>query len=185
MGPPPCRVRSLLRKRRPSRSRPSRMLIWLFIQAAATDVAWLRPGEAGRRQGRLGEAGALMTLSGGVRRGRKEEAAQRGVQGASGDGGAFGGEDPGGGRDPTDGLSRTPTDFGLRIRGISVIPALSARALYPVDLTTRKNIVALSATVYLKGRWTAGRSIGNRRHRLRVSGKQNDNIIRLRLSRQQ
>src|ERR1700720_3357807 len=42
------------------------------------------------------EAGALMTLSGGVRRGRKEEAAQRGIQGASGDGVAFGGEDPGG-----------------------------------------------------------------------------------------
>src|SRR5258708_5608083 len=32
----------------------------------------------------------------GVRSGRKEEAAQRGIQGASGDGGAFGGEDPGG-----------------------------------------------------------------------------------------
>src|SRR5260221_8943871 len=32
----------------------------------------------------------------GVRRGRKEEAAQRGIQGASGDGVAFGGEDPGG-----------------------------------------------------------------------------------------
>src|SRR5437660_4981698 len=31
-----------------------------------------------------------------MRRERKEEAAQRGVQGASGDGGAFGGEDPGG-----------------------------------------------------------------------------------------
>src|SRR5438477_2934369 len=30
-----------------------------------------------------------------MRRERKEEAAQRGVQGASGDGGAFGGEDPG------------------------------------------------------------------------------------------
>src|ERR1700730_9779326 len=27
--------------RRPSRSRPSRMLIWLFVRAAATDVAWL------------------------------------------------------------------------------------------------------------------------------------------------
>src|SRR6202007_2189127 len=32
----------------------------------------------------------------GVRNGRKAEAAQRGVQSASGDGGAFGGEDPGG-----------------------------------------------------------------------------------------
>src|ERR1700737_2255573 len=31
-----------------------------------------------------------------MRRGRKAEAAQRGIQGASGDGGAFGGEDPGG-----------------------------------------------------------------------------------------
>src|SRR6266478_6407422 len=31
-----------------------------------------------------------------MRRGHKEEAAQRGIQGASGDGGAFGGEDPGG-----------------------------------------------------------------------------------------
>src|SRR6202035_5520851 len=31
-----------------------------------------------------------------MRRGRKAEAAQRGLQGASGDGGAFGGEDPGG-----------------------------------------------------------------------------------------
>src|SRR5437016_7250597 len=31
-----------------------------------------------------------------MRRERKEEAAQRGVQGASGDGGAFGGEEPGG-----------------------------------------------------------------------------------------
>src|SRR5260370_25547051 len=33
---------------------------------------------------------------GGVRGGRKEEAAQRGIQGAGGDGGTFGGEDPGG-----------------------------------------------------------------------------------------
>jgi transposase len=31
-----------------------------------------------------------------VRRGRKEETAQRGIQGTGGDGGAFGGEDPGG-----------------------------------------------------------------------------------------
>jgi hypothetical protein len=31
----------------------------------------------------------------GVRRGHKEEAAQRRIQGASGDDGAFGGEDPG------------------------------------------------------------------------------------------
>src|ERR1700720_1698929 len=50
MGLPPCRVRSLLRKRRPSRSRPSRMLIWLFIRAAATDVAWLPALGAGSDQ---------------------------------------------------------------------------------------------------------------------------------------
>src|ERR1700730_19179036 len=47
---PPCRVGSLLRKRRPSRSRPSRMLIWLFIRAAATDVAWLPALGAGSDQ---------------------------------------------------------------------------------------------------------------------------------------
>jgi len=50
MGLPPCRVRSLLRKRRPSRSRPSRMLIGLFIRAAATDVAWLPALGAGSDQ---------------------------------------------------------------------------------------------------------------------------------------
>jgi hypothetical protein len=49
MGLPPCRVRSLLRKRRPSRSRPSRMLIWLFIRAAATDVCLATCLGCGRR----------------------------------------------------------------------------------------------------------------------------------------
>jgi hypothetical protein len=63
--------------------------------------------------------------------------------------------------------------------------SLSARAFYPVDSTARKNIVSLSATIHLKSRWTAGWSIGNPRHRLRVAGKQNDNIIRLQLNWQQ
>jgi hypothetical protein len=55
-----------------------------------------RPGLL-RRLGIFGQRDKLKAdrSKRGVRRGHKEEAAQRRIQGASGDDGAFGGEDPG------------------------------------------------------------------------------------------